>query len=162
MENTLPREIFDRKQKAQEDFNEEMNKRIPPYRKMEMILTSENADMLTDEDLYNHYRNINNKKRISFLALVAIPAAFYYKYQTFSSILKSFLVTALFTRWYYTHPSFDRQSDYSFEFAINSQKRFDSKILKYNGKRFMTKHEKWNGRKDNLNMRQWIQLNTYH
>jgi hypothetical protein len=161
---TNPPEIFDRKNHSKELQLEALNKSLPSSNKRQMVLRSQNADGLSDQDLISHRRELRLRRVGGLITFLAVPAStFVFGYNP------RLLVLSLLPAWYMAKAAlnsrvFNTETNFSIKFAQNSKKRYYKHVMNSNRSKVWEPLDCWTMFDANykpIPVREWINRNEY-
>jgi len=159
-------EIFDRKIFQKEQFNSILMRLTPSYELRRKILSSQNADGLSEQDLRNQVSELRMRKIFSAIPLFGVPLGIYYYNSNPRIVFLSLIPTYFLYNFFFNSRIFNRGVEFSADFANNSKIRYLEKILNVNGKHVVKPDEMWNepgftAGKKSESVKDWIARHEY-
>ncbi len=153
--------IFDRKKYIQLKSEEKISKRYNGAALRQLVLSSKSADLLSEEDLRNHVKELRRRRFYSLLGFLVIPVSLYYfKYSTHAIVYSLVPSIFLYSKLYHSR-LFNRKShSFSVSDARKSNQKYLDAIYKING--FKTADSNYKMAKFSpLPIRDWLARNEY-
>ncbi len=158
--------LNERKKYAEANSAKKALKSMPTVPLRRGILASQNADGLSDQDLRYHVSELRKRKFFSLIPFVVIPSvvlAFRYNIRL---VLLSLIPTYYIYRKVYSSRFFNGRSEFSFEFAKNSEKRHIQQVYKAKEMFVGGSAEMWNSvnsklNKNSMSQKDWMARNEH-
>lgn len=158
-------EIFNRKEYFEELSEKYLKNKKPSYKTRQIVIASQNADGISEEDLRNQVSELRTRKFLSAVPLVGLPTALYFlKFNTRLTLL-SIIPSYFLYKFVWETSLFNSHIGFSAHFYNKSNTRLLSKIGGADGKVLVEAGHVWNtkpvSKEHNISTKDWLARNEY-